>query len=60
MAARVIRVPLVFGLSIPIALVSATAGSLCWLLIWASAVLIDRYFRPRLPATAPAEPGPVS
>jgi uncharacterized membrane protein len=45
---RVGRVPAVFLLSIPVAVVSATAGQLCWLLIWITGSLIDRAVRPPL------------
>ncbi len=43
---RILRVPTVFLLSIPVAVVSATAGSLCWLLIWVTGGLIERHGRP--------------
>jgi TMEM175 potassium channel family protein len=52
-ALRVSRVPAVFLLSIPVALASPTAGSLCWLLIWPSARLIERRYGPGLAAASP-------
>ncbi len=49
-ALRLARVPVVFLLSIPVALVNATAGSFFWLLITVSGGLLDRYIRPGVQA----------
>ncbi|HET7012602.1 MAG TPA: TMEM175 family protein [Streptosporangiaceae bacterium] len=43
---RTLRIPVVFLLSIPIALISARWGSLTWILIWISGALISRFYRP--------------
>jgi uncharacterized membrane protein len=40
---RIIRVPVVFLLSIPIAIVNPTAALFFWVLIWVSAVVINRF-----------------
>ena len=53
-ALRLTRVPGVFLLSIPVALADATAGTLCWLLVWVSGGLLERYVRP---AMLGADPG---
>jgi uncharacterized membrane protein len=47
-ALRLARVPAVFLLSIPVALANATAGTICWLLVWISGGLLDRYVRPTM------------
>ena len=41
---------IVFLLSIPVALVNATAGSFFWLLVSVSGSLLDRYIRPAVQA----------
>jgi TMEM175 potassium channel family protein len=45
---RVFRIPLVFLLSIPVALISATLASYCWILIAVFGALLDRFGRPRM------------
>jgi uncharacterized membrane protein len=45
---RVFRIPLVFLLSIPVALFSATLASYCWILIAVFGALLDRFGRPRV------------
>ena len=48
LALRMARIPLVFLLSIPVALFSATLASYCWILIAVFGALLDRFGRPRV------------
>ncbi|HEX9623380.1 MAG TPA: TMEM175 family protein, partial [Streptosporangiaceae bacterium] len=41
---RTLRIPAVFLLSIPIAVFSARAGSISWVVIWISGALISRFY----------------
>lgn len=45
-ALRVLRIPLVFLLSIPVALVSPTLATYCWILIAVLGAVLDRFGRP--------------
>ena len=45
-ALRVARIPLVFLLSIPVALVSAQLASYFWILILVLGIALDRFARP--------------
>ncbi len=48
MALRVARIPAVFLLSIPIALVSAQLASYFWIMVGVLGALLDRFGRPRV------------
>jgi uncharacterized membrane protein len=52
-ALRLVRVPVVFLLSIPIALVNPNAATFFWLLIAVTGSALDRYVRPAMLAADP-------
>jgi uncharacterized membrane protein len=53
---RTVRVPVVFGLSIPIAIWSPRIAQYCWLAIWLSGVIIDRTSKRRAVLAESAAP----
>jgi uncharacterized membrane protein len=54
-ALRLLRIPAVFGLSIPVALVSPQLATYCWILVAVAGIILDRVARPEEPDAA-AEP----
>jgi uncharacterized membrane protein len=52
---RLLRIPAVFGLSIPVALISPQLATYCWILVAVAGIILDRVARPEEPDAA-AEP----
>jgi uncharacterized membrane protein len=52
---RIIRVPVVFLLAIPVALISPSLGAYCWILIALTGIVVNRFVRPAAEAAEAAE-----
>lgn len=53
---RTARIPVVFGLSIPVAISYPRQATYCWVAIWLSGIGINRWQRRHDPEPAPVDP----